>query len=81
MEDTKIVSGVIDRLEGKQAVIKLENNQEVFWPALLLPETLTEGSAVQITLTAAASVTEGREALAKDLLNEVLNVSEDEQKN
>jgi len=81
MEDAKIVNGVIDRLEGKQAVIKLENREEIYWPISQLPDALTEGSAVQLTLAGAEAASAGREALAKDILNEVLNVSDDGQEN
>jgi hypothetical protein len=46
--------GVIDRIEGEQAVIVLEDGQRLLWPAGELPDGAAEGMAVVLTLALAA---------------------------
>jgi len=46
--------GVIDRIEGEQAVIVLEDGQRLLWPAGELPDGAAEGAAVVLTLALAA---------------------------
>jgi hypothetical protein len=45
--------GVIDRIEGEQAVIVLEDGQRMLWPAGELPDGAAEGVAVVLTLALA----------------------------
>ncbi len=45
--------GVIDRIEGEQAVIVLEDGQRLLWPAGELPDGAAEGLAVVLTLALA----------------------------
>ena len=45
--------GVIDRIEGEQAVIVLEDGQRLLWPAGELPDGAAEGVAVVLTLALA----------------------------
>jgi len=45
--------GVIDRIEGDQAVIVLEDGQRLLWPTGGLPEGAAEGAAVVLTLALA----------------------------
>jgi hypothetical protein len=46
--------GVIDRIEGEQAVIVLEDGRRLLWPADGLPDGAAEGLAVVLTLALAA---------------------------
>ncbi|MBU1036860.1 DUF3006 domain-containing protein [Patescibacteria group bacterium] len=68
-----IFKGVIDRLEDRWAVIKTEDNKEILWPAKSLPEKAAPGSMVRLTLSDLENEKEGQEALAKTMLNEILN--------
>jgi len=45
--------GVIDRIEGEQAVIVLEDGQRLLWPAGELADGAAEGLAVVLTLALA----------------------------
>lgn len=45
--------GVIDRIEGEQAVIVLEDGQRLLWPASELPDGAAEGAVMVLTLTLA----------------------------
>jgi len=45
--------GVIDRIEGEQAVIVLEDGQRLLWPAGELPDGAAEGAAIVLTLALA----------------------------
>jgi hypothetical protein len=45
--------GVIDRIEGEQAVIVLEDGQRLLWPADGLPNGAAEGAAVVLMLALA----------------------------
>lgn len=71
-ESQNHLKGVIDRFEGKAAVIKLENGQEIIWPVKNLPEETAEGSAVRLVVTTSRTDEEERIKLAKSLLNEIL---------
>ena len=66
------LKGVIDRFEGKLAVIKTEEGQEFHWPIKSLPEEASEGAAVRLSLSTSESDEKERQETAKALLNEVL---------
>lgn len=70
-----LLEGVIDRLENGLAVIKTKEGQEVCWPAAKLPAELKAGSPVVLSLLSQQAKEQKRQALAKELLNEILNVS------
>ena len=69
-----VIKGVIDRFENKLAIIKTEKGAEILWPISELPEELIAGSAVLLTLSNEADQTQQGQALAQDMLNEILNV-------
>lgn len=69
-----MIKGVLDRFENKLAVIKTENGAEILWPIKELPEELSAGSAILLTLSNQAGQEEQRQALAQAMLNEILNV-------
>ena len=41
---------IIDRIEGKYAVVELEDGNAVDMPVLLLPEGAKEGDTIEITV-------------------------------
>jgi hypothetical protein len=46
--------GVIDRIEGEQAIIVMDDGQRLLWPADGLPDGAAEGTAVVLALALAA---------------------------
>lgn len=64
--------GTLDRFEGEQAVLKMEDGQTINWPKGDLPGDAVEGAAVKIFLTTARTEEEERERTAKAVLNELL---------
>ena len=72
-----IIKGVLDRFEGRQAVIKTEDDTEILWPIKKLPEDITAGNSLRISISANLDETSEKEELAKNMLNEILNVDEE----
>lgn len=68
----RYLEGVIDRLEGEKAVIKIQDGQELLWPLNNLPTGLKEGSAVKIYLSDLATEEIKQENLAKNILRQIL---------
>ena len=66
------INGVIECFEKDQAVIKLENNQELLWPIDKLPEGSREGGPIRLILSDLADDKQERERLAKTILNQIL---------
>ncbi|NIW00205.1 DUF3006 family protein [Candidatus Saccharibacteria bacterium] len=66
------MNGVIDRFEENKAVIKLDDGQQVIWPASELPERLTEGDNLRLVLSTVGDGTAEREEMAKAVLNKIL---------
>ncbi|MFH1598173.1 MAG: DUF3006 domain-containing protein [Patescibacteria group bacterium] len=66
------LKGVIDRFEEKNAVIRTDDQQEVFWPIKNLPEHVKEGSTLRLVATTNMTDQEEREEIAKALLNRIL---------
>lgn len=64
--------GVIDRIEEDKAIIKLDDGQQVIWPASDIPEGLTEGDNLRLVLYTASDDTAEREEMAKAILNKIL---------
>ncbi len=62
----------VDRIEGRLAVLKLEDGQTLNWPMEKLPGDLHEGMAVKLFLSTAKNEEEEREKTAKAVLNELL---------
>jgi len=72
MENQTFMNGIIDRFEENKAVIKLDDGQQVIWPASELPERLTEGDNLRLVLSTVGDVTAEREEMAKAVLNKIL---------
>lgn len=65
---------VVDRIEGRRAILRLDDGQTLEWPVESLPGEVTEGAVVKIFLTTAKDEEEERERTAKAVLNELLKV-------
>lgn len=72
MIDTSLTF-VVDRIEGKFAVLKGEDGLEINWPKKNLPKDTKEGSVVVLKAVPEAEETAHRRQTAKELLNEILN--------
>lgn len=70
--------GVIDRVDGEQAVIVLEDGQRLLWPTGELPDGAAEGTAVVLTLALAADAETQRRRDQVAALQAQLNVKRDE---
>ncbi len=73
--------GAIDRFEGKIAVIKTDDGQELKWPIANLPEDIEEGAAIRLLLSTNKSDEEEREKVAKTVLNELLKPEKRDEEN
>ena len=62
----------IDKLEEDKAILKSEDNDVVIWPRGKLPKDIKEGTLLAFAIN---SGEEGKE-MAKDILNEILDVEE-----
>lgn len=62
----------IDKLEEDKAILKSEDNDVVIWPRSKLPRDIKEGSLLAFAIN---SGDENKE-MAKDILNEILDVEE-----
>lgn len=69
--------GVIDRFEGKNAVIVTDDQQSLVWPIKNLPEQIEEGQTIRLVATTNLSDREEREEIAKQLLNTILLNAQD----
>ena len=66
----------LDRIEGKQAVLVLENGQELLILKEELGDDLKEGDVYTIQILPEKEATLAKEALARTLLNQILNDEE-----
>ena len=64
----------IDRFEGEKAILKNEDNETIVWPKNKLPKDVKEGSILAFMITDKAETKNNKEDLAKDILNEILDV-------
>ena len=65
--------GIIDRIEGETAVIKIEDGQTLNWETINLPPDLVEGDQVSVEIKDAKQGAQDQQALAREILNEVFN--------
>jgi hypothetical protein len=66
------LSGIVDRFEGRLAIIRTDDGQEIKWPISNLPEDAEAGAAIRLSLVISKSDQEEKENLAKKMLNEIL---------
>lgn len=72
MSDTNLFF-IIDRLEGKFAVLRSDDGLTINWPKKQLPKGAREGSALIIRVALEEDDRKQREKTAKEFLNEILN--------
>jgi len=67
------ISAQLARFEGKTAILKNKDEQEIIWPIKLLPDDLKEGETVKLILKTTSETATEQRNLAKEMLNEILN--------
>jgi len=67
-----IMKAVIDRFEGKCAVVTTEDKQKILWPIKSLPDDAQEGTKVRLIISTPRFEQEEKERVAKTVLNEIL---------
>ncbi len=72
LDKRKYIPATVDRVEGKKAVLKLDDGQSLDWPMDKLPGDAREGSRVKLVLFSNKTEEEEREEMAKKVLNEIL---------
>ena len=65
----------VDRIENDQAVLKTVDNQTIVWPIDKLPTNVAEGMVLNFTLASDDNKEQDEKALAKDILNEILDTN------
>ncbi len=71
------IKATIDRLEECFAVLRTEDAQEILWPLKSLLKEAKEGMAIRLILRTDEDEEEERKKIAKTLLNEILQNSEE----
>ncbi|MFA6394138.1 MAG: DUF3006 domain-containing protein [Patescibacteria group bacterium] len=67
----------IDRFEEDKAALKTEDGQEtIIFPKNLLPADAHEGAVLSFSIRALAEAEEEKRKKAKDILNEILNIGD-----
>lgn len=66
----------IDRLENDKAILKTEDRSTIIWPKNQLPENIHEGMVLVFNIINDAKAEKDKKQLAKDILNEILDVKE-----
>lgn len=74
---SQVFKGTLDRFEGKLAVIKLDDGTEALWPIKNLADEIMPGARLKLSVSTSPDEQAEKEDLAKTMLNEILNVSED----
>lgn len=70
-EELFFIDATIDCFEGRMAVIKTSDGQEILWSIEKLPE-VTEGDVVKLSIVTQNSETDNKTEIAKALLREIL---------
>ena len=66
------IKAIIERFEGKFAVIKTDDKQKILWPIKNLPDDIREGSSIRLIFSTSKTEQEERTKVAKTMLNEIL---------
>lgn len=80
-DNQHFLRAVIDRFEGKAAVIKTEDGQQLHWPIKNLPDEIKEGAAARLVLSTSETDQQEREKIAKTILNQLLRTEKNGNKN
>jgi hypothetical protein len=71
------VNFILDRFEGEEAILKTEDGKKtVVFPKEFLPAGSTEGAALNFKIFAESEAEEEKRKTAKDILNEILNIDD-----
>jgi len=65
----------IDKLEDDKVILKSEDNDTIIWPRNKLPRDIKEGSLLAFAINDNQEKEEKKD-LAKDILNEILDVDD-----
>ncbi|MCX6796181.1 MAG: DUF3006 family protein [Candidatus Falkowbacteria bacterium] len=68
----------VEKLENDKAILKSEDNDTIVWPKSKLPKDVKEGSLLAFSIRRAEEKDQDNKELAKDILNEILDVNEKE---
>jgi hypothetical protein len=71
-KESYFVRATVDRFEGKHAILKTDDKQEIKWLIKNLPDDIKEGSLVRLVVSTNRTEQVEREKLAKTLLNDIL---------
>lgn len=74
-QESNTLEATVDRWEGDFVVLRTSDGQELLWPGDRLPSGVGEGSVLKLALQADEQSTEDKQELAKDILNEIFDVS------
>lgn len=66
----------ITSLDGKKAILENGRGKNLAWPAEELPRDTKEGDTIILTMNKDPKTEEEKQLLAKNILNEVLNIEE-----
>ncbi len=66
---------IIDRFEGDKAILKTTDGSMVVWPKEKLPDQAHEGMVLDFEIEEEKNVEIKNKKLAKDILNEILNIN------
>lgn len=79
-EGVNALEATVDRWEGDFVVLRTADGQELIWPGERLPPEVAEGEAVRLVLLTDKEETSERRELAKNILNEIFDTSQSEEK-
>ena len=71
-----IIELKVERLENDKAILKSEDDDTIIWPKNKLPADLKEGALLAFVIKNNEEKAEESKELAKDILNEILDVEE-----
>lgn len=74
-KDENISQVELDRFEEDKAVLFAESGEEIIMPKKILPTDAREGDSLNITISTDSAETDRREKKAREILNEILNIS------
>jgi hypothetical protein len=75
-----IIELTVDHFAGDQAVLKFKDKETASWPKSKLPADTCEGSVLLMTVINDLKKDPDGRALAKEILNEILDIKDNEQK-
>jgi hypothetical protein len=68
----------VSKFENDKAILLTEDNDTVVWPRRQLPPDIKEGSLIAFSINDQSTKQTDNKELAKDILNELLDVSGNE---